>query len=127
PTTIQEYSAEHKSSNSPVLRGRMPYNDWFLDFAASTFGRNMAGKRLTVVISQSQGRNPAKRRLEEELAAALLMDREVEVSLVPHLYDMAADHSGLLFLRGVSGPIVFLSWLSPRAARWTLDRQGVKG
>ena len=87
----------------------------------------MAGKRLTVVISQSQGRNPAKRRLEEELAAALLMDRDVEVSLVPHLYDMAADHSGLLFLRGVSGPIVFLSWLYPRAARWTLDRQGVKG
>lgn len=87
----------------------------------------MAGKKLTVVVSQAQGKNPGKRRLEEEIAAALLFDPDVEVSLVPHLYDMHADHSGLLFLRGVSGPVVFLSWLYPRAARWILDRQGVKG
>ena len=83
--------------------------------------------KLTVVISQSQGKNPAKRRIEEEIAAALLFDPEVEVSLVPHLYDMHADHSGLLFLRGISGPLVVLSWLYPRATRWTLDRQGVRG
>jgi len=83
--------------------------------------------KLTVVVSQSQGKNPAKARLEEEIAAALLFDPEIDVSLVPHLYDMHADHSGLLFLRGVGGPLVFLSWLYPRGARWTLDRQGVKG
>ncbi|MGC1273195.1 MAG: ferredoxin family protein [Planctomycetaceae bacterium] len=83
--------------------------------------------KLTVVISQSQGKNPAKRRLEEEIAAALLFDPEVEISLVPHLYDMQADHSGLLFLRGISGPLVVLSWLYPRGMRWILDRQGVKG
>jgi NAD-dependent dihydropyrimidine dehydrogenase PreA subunit len=83
--------------------------------------------KLTVVISQSQGKNPAKRRLEEEIAAALLFDPDVDVSLVPHLYDMHADHSGLLFLRGVSGPLVVMSWLYPRATRWVLDRQGVKG
>ncbi len=83
--------------------------------------------KLTVVVSQSQGKNPAKRRLEEEIAAALLFDNDVEVSLVPHLYDMHAEHSGLLFLRGVTGPLVLLSWLYPRAARWVLDRQGVQG
>src|SRR5215213_4554772 len=83
--------------------------------------------KLTVVVSQSQGKNPAKRRLEEEIAAALLFDPEVDVSLVPHLYDMQADHSGLLFLRSVSGPLVVLSWLYPRATRWVLDRQGIKG
>lgn len=83
--------------------------------------------KLTVVVSQSQGKNPAKRRLEEEIAAALLFDPEIDVSLVPHLYDMQADHSGLLFLRSVSGPLVVLSWLYPRATRWVLDRQGVKG
>ncbi|MBA3312072.1 MAG: ferredoxin family protein [Planctomycetaceae bacterium] len=84
-------------------------------------------KKLTVVVSQSQGKNPAKARLEEEIAAALLFDPEIDVSLVPHLYDMHADHSGLLFLRSVAEPLVFLSWLYPRATRWTLDRQGVKG
>ena len=87
----------------------------------------MAGRKLTVVISQGQGLNPAKRHLEEELAARLIMDPSLNVSIVPHLYDMAADHSGMLFLRSVPGDLVVLSWLYPRAARWTLDRQGVRG
>ena len=83
--------------------------------------------KTTVVISQSQGKNPQKRQLEEEIAARLLMEPGIDVSLVPHLYDMQADHTGLLFLRGVSGPLVVLGWLYPRGLRWTLDRQGVKG
>jgi len=82
----------------------------------------MAAKKLTVVISQSQGKNPVKRNLEEEIAAALIMDPEVDVSLVPHLYD-----TGLLFLRSVPGDVVVLSWMYPRAAQWILTRQGVKG
>lgn len=87
----------------------------------------MAGKKLTVVISQAQSKNPQKRQLEEDLAAELLMAGNVELSLVPHLYDMSHDHTGMLFLRSVPGDIVFLSWLYSRAARWTLDRAGVKG
>ena len=86
----------------------------------------MAGK-LTVVLSQSQGKNPAKRALEEAIAADLLMDGAVDLSLVPHLVDMAADHPGLLYLRGMGGDAVVLSWLFPRAAFWTLDRQEVRG
>lgn len=87
----------------------------------------MAGKKLTVVISQSQSKNPAHRDLEETIAADLMMSGEVEVSLVPHLYDMSADHSGMLFLKGIPGDIVFASWLYPRAAFWTLDRDGIRG
>lgn len=87
----------------------------------------MAGKKLTVVISQSQSKNPAHRELEETLAAELMMSGEVEVSLVPHLYDMSHDHSGMLFLKGIPGDIVFASWLYPRAAFWTLDRAGIRG
>lgn len=68
-----------------------------------------------------------KRQMEEELAAELIMDSDVEVSLVPHVYDMGADHTGMLFLRSVPGDVVLLSWLYPRAVRWVLDRQGVKG
>jgi NAD-dependent dihydropyrimidine dehydrogenase PreA subunit len=33
----------------------------------------------------------------------------------------------MLFLRSVPGHVIVLSWLYPRAARWTLDRQGVRG
>jgi NAD-dependent dihydropyrimidine dehydrogenase PreA subunit len=87
----------------------------------------MAAKKITVVISQSQGKNPAMRQLEEDLAARLIMEPGVDVSIVPNLYDMHADHTGLLFLRSVTGPLVVLGWLYPRAIRWTLDRQGVRG
>ena len=36
----------------------------------------MSRERLTVVLSQAQGKNPIKRGLEESLAAALLMEPE---------------------------------------------------
>jgi NAD-dependent dihydropyrimidine dehydrogenase PreA subunit len=87
----------------------------------------MAGKKITVVISQHQGANPVKRNLEEDIAAALILSSDVDLSIVPHVYDMSGDHTGLLFLRRVPGHVVILSWLYPRAARWILDRQGVKG
>ena len=81
----------------------------------------------TVVISQAQGKNPAKQQLEAELVAALSSDGNVEVSLVPNLYDLAADHSAMQFLRSIPGDVIVLSWLFPRAARWILDRQNVRG
>jgi hypothetical protein len=87
----------------------------------------MPAKKITVAISQAQGKNPAQRRLEEDLAARLIMEPGIDVSIVPNLYDMQADHTGLLFLRSVTGPLVVLGWLYPRAIRWTLDRQGVRG
>lgn len=87
----------------------------------------MAPRKITVVVSQHQGKNPVKRNLEEEIAAALIMSPGVDVSITPHVYDMSTDHTGMLFLRSVQGPLVILSWLYPRAARWILDRQGVRG
>ena len=87
----------------------------------------MADRKLTVVIAQSQGRNPVKRQLEEEIAAELIIDREIDVSLVPHLYDLSQEHTGTLFLRSVPGDLAVLSWLYPRAARWILDRNGIRG
>lgn len=82
---------------------------------------------LTVVISQAQGRNPTRRQLEEDIASGLLHEAGVSVTLVPHLYDMPQNHSGLQFLREVPGDIVVFSWLYERAIRWTLDRAGVRG
>ncbi len=87
----------------------------------------MAAKKVTVVISQSPGKNPVKRDLEETIAATLLLEPSIDVSLVPHLYDLTSDHSGMLFLKSVRGDVVLLSWLFPRAARWILDRNFVKG
>jgi NAD-dependent dihydropyrimidine dehydrogenase PreA subunit len=87
----------------------------------------MSRHRLTIVLSQAQGKNPAKRTLEESIAAALILEPGLDVSIVPHLYDLDADHTGRLFLESVPGDMVVLSWLYPRAAFWLLDRDGVKG
>lgn len=87
----------------------------------------MAGRKLTVVISQAPGKNPTKRHLEEEIATQLMMSGSVEVSLIPHLYDLPADHHGLMWLQSIPGDIVVLGWLYPRAIRWVLDRNGIRG
>src|SRR5438067_12472468 len=87
----------------------------------------MSRSRLTVVLSQAPGKHPAKRALEESVAAALLLEPGLDVSIVPHLYDLDAQHTGRLFLESVSGDMVVLSWLYPRAAFWLLDRDGIQG
>jgi NAD-dependent dihydropyrimidine dehydrogenase PreA subunit len=84
-------------------------------------------RRITVVVSQGQSANPAKRKLEEDLVAALLGERGVEVAVVPHLYDLTPEGTGMLCLRGIAGDLVLLSWLYPRAARWILDRNDIRG
>ena len=83
--------------------------------------------RLTVIISQGQSNNPAKRQMEEDLVGALLMENGIDVTVIPHLYDLTPDGTGMLCLEGVGGDMVVLSWLFPRAARWTLDRNGIRG
>ena len=61
------------------------------------------------------------------MVARLIMESGLDVSIVPYLYDLDARHTGRLYLEGVSGDLVVLSWLYPRAAYWLLDRAGVKG
>src|ERR671938_1983976 len=87
----------------------------------------MSRHRLTVVLSQAQGKNPPKRALEESIAAALLLEPGLDVSIVPYLYDLHPEHTGRLFLESVRGDMVVLGWMYPRAAFWLLDRDGIKG
>ncbi len=83
--------------------------------------------QLTVVLSQAPGKHPAKRGLEEALAAALLFEPDVHLSIVPNVYDLGPDHTGRLFLEGVKGNMALLSWHFPRAVFWLMDRIGIKG
>ncbi|MEK6249279.1 MAG: ferredoxin family protein [Planctomycetales bacterium] len=83
--------------------------------------------RITVVVSQGQSHNPAKRKLEEDIVANLLGERGIEVAVLPHLYDLTADGTGILCLQGISGNMIVLSWMFPRAARWILNRNGIQG
>ncbi len=83
--------------------------------------------RVAVVISQGQSQHPDKRKLEEDLVARLLGESTVEVSIIPHWYDLDEQHPALLGLEGTTGPLIVLAWLYPRAAFWTLDRLGIRG
>ncbi len=87
----------------------------------------MSRHRLTVVLSQAQGKHPVKRALEESIVAALLLEPGLDVSVIPYLYDLTPDHTGRLFLEGVAGDMVVLGWMFPRAAFWVLDRDGIRG
>src|SRR5712692_8356338 len=87
----------------------------------------MSRHRLTVVLSQAQGKNPAKRALEESITAALIMEPGLDVSVVPYLYDLDPQHTGRLFLESITGDMVMLSWLYPSADFWVLDRDVIKG
>jgi len=87
----------------------------------------MAGRKITVVVSQAPGKNPNKRQLEEEIATQLILSGTAEVSLIPHLYDLAEDHHGMLWLRSIPGDVVVCGWLYPRATRWVLDRNEIRG
>jgi Pyruvate/2-oxoacid:ferredoxin oxidoreductase delta subunit len=87
----------------------------------------MTRPRLNVVLSQAPGKHPAKRALEESVAAALIMEPGLDVSIVPNLYDLGPDHTGRMFLEGVAGDMAILTWHFPRAAYWLLDRIGIKG
>jgi NAD-dependent dihydropyrimidine dehydrogenase PreA subunit len=51
----------------------------------------------------------------------------IDVTVVPHLYDLKADGTGMLCLTSIEGDVVICSWLYPRAARWLLDRNGIRG
>jgi hypothetical protein len=84
-------------------------------------------KRIAVVVSQGQSQNPAKRDLEENIVAALLMEPGVDVTVIPHLYDLKPDGTGMLALQGVKGNMIVLSWLYERGARWILDRNDICG
>jgi NAD-dependent dihydropyrimidine dehydrogenase PreA subunit len=87
----------------------------------------MSRHRLTVVLSQAQGKDPKKRALEESILAALILEPGLDVSVIPYLYDLGPDHTGRLFLESVGGDMVVLAWLYPRAAFWVLDRDGIRG
>jgi NAD-dependent dihydropyrimidine dehydrogenase PreA subunit len=87
----------------------------------------MSQHRLTVVLSQAQGKHPGKRALEEAIVAALILEPGLDVSVVPYLYDLGPEHTGRLFLESVKGDMVVLGWMYPRAAFWLLDRDGIKG
>lgn len=83
--------------------------------------------KLTVVISEGRGADPAQERLARQLAAMLADRPEVDIALLPHLYDLVPGGPSMEYLRSLEGDLIVLSQLYPRAAFWVLDANGVGG
>ena len=90
-------------------------------------GETLMARKINVVVSQGQSAHPAKRQLEEELVAALLVEPGVDVTVIPHLYDLEPEGTGILALSGISADMVVVSWLYSRAAHWVLARNAISG
>ncbi|MFT5524898.1 MAG: hypothetical protein ACI9G1_003535 [Pirellulaceae bacterium] len=73
-------------------------------------------KRVPVVVSQSQFSDANRRNLEEELVAVLLMDDNVEVTVIPHLNTLEDGSTGLLCLEGLNGDLILCTWDPPGTA-----------
>lgn len=84
-------------------------------------------QRMVVVLSRGQSNHPARRMLEETLAAELSASDGFDVLVIPHLYDVSPDGPVVAALRNLSGDFLLGSWLYPRAAHWTLDQYRVRG
>lgn len=58
---------------------------------------------------------------------ALMLESGIDVTVVPNLYDIKPDSTGVLALQRISGDAVVCAWLFPRATHWILDRHGILG
>jgi len=83
--------------------------------------------RLSVVISQSPSKNPKKKKLEEDIVMGLMLESGIDVTVVPNLYDIKPESTGMLAMQKLGGNLVVCSWLYERAAHWVLDRNQIHG
>jgi hypothetical protein len=65
--------------------------------------------------------------LEEDIVAGLLFENGIDVTIVPNLYDIKPESTGMLALQQIAGNVVVVSWLFERAAHWILDRNAITG
>ncbi len=83
--------------------------------------------RLPVILSKGQSRNPEKRGLEEAVAAQLAEHDQLDVIVMPHVYDLTPQSEGYQALSQIAGDFVIISWLYSRSCHWVLDRNGIRG
>jgi len=83
--------------------------------------------RIAVILSKNRDSSTEQQQLERKLLAALASRPGVDVTVIPHLYDLSPDGPAVQLLRSLPEEMIVLSWLYPRAAYWVLDANGVKG
>ncbi len=86
----------------------------------------MANK-IAVVLSKSRDAHSGQLLLEQKLLDVVSLRPDVELTVIPHLYDLTPDGPAIDAIRAMPSDLFVLCWLYPRAAYWTLDAHGIRG
>jgi len=82
---------------------------------------------LHIILSEPRPGDSGQQEMVDLLTASLMSRRGLDLTIIPHLYDLEPDGPTFEFLREVDGAMIVVSWLYPRAAFWTLKTAGVAG
>lgn len=85
------------------------------------------GDRIAVIVSRWHADDPSRRALEESVEAALADRADIELTIVPDLYDLTPDGPAVGRLRSIAGEMIVLAWGYPRSAYWIMSGDGVEG
>jgi NAD-dependent dihydropyrimidine dehydrogenase PreA subunit len=82
---------------------------------------------LSIILCRDRAQRTDEGDLVAALTAAVRLRPGCDVTVLPHLVDLAPDGPAMRLLRSCTGPMIVLAWLYPRAAFWVLDANGVRG
>ncbi len=82
---------------------------------------------LHVVLCEAREGQTSRNTILDHVASALAEREDVEVTVVPHLYDLTPDGPAMTYLRSLEGDLLVLAAMVPRAAYWVLDANEVRG
>lgn len=82
---------------------------------------------IPVILSEPRPGDAEQQKLVDFVANALMTRKSIDLTIIPHLYDLESTGPTLEFLREIEGPMIVISWLYPRAAFWTLRTAGIAG
>lgn len=84
-------------------------------------------KTISVILSEPRPADTERQQFVAALTDALTSQKYVDLTVVPHLYDLEPSGPTMEFLRGIRNPMIVICWLHPRAAFWTLRVSDVEG
>jgi len=82
---------------------------------------------IPVIFSEPRPGDGEQQELVDLITNELMNRKSVDLTIIPHLYDLEPTGPTMEFIRGIEEPMIVISWLYPRATFWTLKTAGVTG
>ena len=82
---------------------------------------------MPVILSEPRPGDAEQQELVDFITNTLMSRKSIDLTIIPHLYDLEPTGPTMDFLREIETPMIVISWLYPRAAFWTLRTAGITG